>query len=166
MLSLRGHPPGQLWMKSDLPGAPIQPQCQRAGTGRDSHGPPPLHLASHPKGLTPRSPARGTFQSIGGRNMTTAAKEMSLVLTFAQRFLDCAWMAPVLSFFILVVGEITRSVGLFPAPHHIRHVWLASVAVHAVVALSLLVRCKFGRGLASVGLLTIPCACLWLLAQQ
>jgi hypothetical protein len=40
-----------------------------AGTGRDSHGPTPLSIASNPEGLTLRSPARGTSLTIGGRKM-------------------------------------------------------------------------------------------------
>lgn len=34
---------------------------------RDSHGPPPLHIPCSPKGLTLRSPARGTSLTIAGR---------------------------------------------------------------------------------------------------
>ena len=98
--------------------------------------------------------------------MTTAAKEKSSALTFVRRFSDSAWMAPALSFLIFVVGEIARRAGFFPAPYYIGHVWLVSVAVHAAVAIALLVRRKFGRGVVSVGLLSIPCACFWLVAQQ
>jgi hypothetical protein len=98
--------------------------------------------------------------------MTTVAKEKRSALRLAWRFSESAWMAPALSFLILIAGDITRRAGFFPAPYYIGHIWLASVAVHAAVAISLLVRRKFGRGLASVGLLGIPCACFWLVSQQ
>jgi hypothetical protein len=47
---------------------PTSRQCQRAGTGRDSHGPPPLQISSNSEGHTLRSPARGTSLTSGNKS--------------------------------------------------------------------------------------------------
>lgn len=62
-------------------------QCQRSGTGRDSHGPPPPTIASNSEGLTLRSPVRGTSLTFDNVMITafTFAAFVVTVLYYAVR---------------------------------------------------------------------------------
>lgn len=81
-----------------------------------------------------------------------------------SRFANAWWPAPALSFALFLLGLVLVFARAFPAPYYVFRVWEASILLHVIVAISLLVRGRTKDGVISISLLCLPLGCFFLVS--
>ena len=84
--------------------------------------------------------------------------------SLASRLVNSPWPAPAFSLTLFVLGLILAAARAFPAPYYVFKIWEASIFLHVVVGVALLIRGKTRDGVISLSLLLLPLGCFWLVS--
>jgi hypothetical protein len=84
--------------------------------------------------------------------------------SLASRLVNSPWPAPAFSLTLFVLGLILAAARAFPAPYYVFKLWEASILLHVVVGVALLIRGKTRDGTISLSLLCVPLVCFWLVS--